>query len=213
MRCRSGGAADFGANVSGLSDRSDIDIERAVRAARARLPRSHQGLLEQINAQDLVVGAWPAGVLDLYRTVQKRPPEEQHLRGALAVWLEDMRVVAFNGPLLRTFLDGFDNATVQHWVNQIAWHEYGHALSATRAPDDARQQGPRLLELLPDGVRRAIDYPGSYSRRQVFDEVIANLYPMMLDRAVSLNDYGRPEFLHPDVYDAFRQVLPWPPTS
>jgi hypothetical protein len=83
--------------------------------------------------------------------------------------------------------------------------------SVTRASPTTKRQGPRLVELLPPGLRRAIDYPGSYRPREVFDEVIANVYALMIRRAVDHNDYGVPRFLHADVYDAFQAVVPWPP--
>jgi hypothetical protein len=48
---------------------------------------------------------------------------------------------------------------------------------------------------------------------QVFDEVIANVYALVIGRAVQSGDYGMPSFLHPDVCDAFRAVVPWPPDA
>ena len=73
--------------------------------------------------------------------------------------------------------------------------------------------GPRLVEALPSGLRRAIDYPGGYRRAQVFDEVIANVYALMIGRVVHYNDYGFPEFIHHDVVKAFVDVVPWPPST
>jgi hypothetical protein len=35
----------------------------------------------------------------------------------------------------------------------------------------------------------------------------------MLERAIGLKDYGRPQYLHADVFAAFCEVLPWPPGS
>ena len=64
----------------------------------------------------------------------------------------------------------------------------------------------------PPGLRRAIDFPGGYRRREVFDEVIANVYALMISRAVHFDDYAVPSFLHSDLYDAFAAVVPWPPT-
>lgn len=103
------------------------------------------------------------------------------------------------------------DATRQAAIDNIAWHEFGHALSATLASPDMKADGPRLLELLPLGLRRAIDYPGGYRTRDVFDEVIANVYALMVGRAVHHQDYSVPTFLHPDVYTAFTALVPWPP--
>jgi len=63
-----------------------------------------------------------------------------------------------------------------------------------------KADGPRLVELLPPGLRRAIDYPGGYRARDVFDEVIANVYALMVGRGVHHQDYSVPTFLHSDVY-------------
>jgi phage tail protein X len=192
-----------------------LDLEALIGDARARLPASHRALLEQIGVQDTVVHGWPAGVLALYETLRSTPPAVDDLVNAVAVWLQELRVVAYNGDLL-TYLLGagnLDSASVQSVVDNIAWHEYGHALSVTRASSDVKNDGPRLLELLPPGIRGAIDYPGAYRRRQVFDEVIANIYAFMIGRAVQSGDYGVPGFLHVDVYDAFTRVVPWPPSN
>ena len=158
---------------------------------------------------------WPANVQDLYETVGETPPRADHLAGAVAVWLQHRRVVAFNARLLRHALadDELTAATVQTVVDTIAWHEYGHALSATLASPAMRSSGPQPVELLPLGLRRAIDYPGGYRRGQVFDEVIANVYALMISRAVHHNDYRVPEFIDPAIAEAFRTVIPWPPTT
>jgi hypothetical protein len=61
-------------------------------------------------------------------------------------------------------------------------------------------------------MREAIDYPGRYRASQVFDEIMATLYSMLIGR-VPTNGYIRPEFLHPDVFATFEEVFPWPPTT
>jgi phage tail protein X len=198
---------------SGHHDASDLSA--LIRNARARLPVAHRALLEQLDVQDLVAGDWPRQVLDLYRTIRETPPAEAQLTDALAVWLHRLRVVAYNGRLLTRALEAadLDASSAQTVIDNLAWHEYGHALSATRATHELRRNGPRLLDLLPPGLRGAIDYPGGYSRRQVFDEVIANVYPLLIARAVQLGEYGRPEFPHTAVFDAFQHVVPRPPQS
>jgi hypothetical protein len=192
---------------------SSIDLDALVASARSRLPASHRALLEQIGVQETVLQDWPAGAQALYETVRETPPYAESLSGAVAVWLQDKRVVAYNGVLLSHALDDpeLSDATRQIVIDDVAWHEYGHALSVTRATPEERRDGPRLLELLPPGLRLAIDYPGGYRERQVFDEVIANVYALMVSRIVHHEDYGVPSFLHADVYDTFRAVVPWPP--
>lgn len=193
---------------------TDLDLNLLIKSARGRLPSSHRALLEEIGVQDAVVHEWPSGVQALYETVGEAPPARQALEQAVAVWLEAVRVVAYNGPLLLHALGDSELTapTRQAAIDNIAWHEYGHALSATLVSDTDKQDGPRLVELLPIGLRRAIDFPGGYRRRQVFDEVIASVYSLMISRVVHHKDYGVPEFIHPDVFRAFEAVVPWPPS-
>jgi phage tail protein X len=194
---------------------ASLDLQRLIGDARRRLPRSHRALLEQIGVQDAVVDSWPGGVRAFYQTLKATPPTASDLANALAVWLPDVRVVAYNGRLLDHALGvhDLDQTSVQRTIDNIAWHEYGHALSATRASSATKRDGPRLLDLLPPGLRAAIDYPGGYRQMQVFDEVIANVYALVIGRAVQSGDYGMPSFLHPDVCDAFKAVVPWPPDA
>jgi hypothetical protein len=196
-----------------VSQQPGAELEQLISNARRRLPGSHRALLEQIGVQDTVVENWPTGVQELYETLRETPPSLRQLEEAVAVWLPQRRVVAYNSPLLtHALLDTeLSTSSRQAAIDNIAWHEYGHALSATLATRDQKRDGPRLVELLPAGLRRAIDYPGSYRPREVFDEVIANVYALMIGRAVQQNDYGVPTFLHLDVAAAFRAVIPWPP--
>lgn len=190
-----------------------LDLAQLIRSARRRLPTSHRALLEQINAQDAVIPEWPVGVQDLYRTIRRPAPPPEDLAATLAAWLSELSVVVYNGPLLGHVLGErtLTSSTRQAMIDNLAWHEYGHALSASLASREMKRDGPRLLELLPPGLRQAVDYPGGYRRGQVFDEVIANVYALLVSRAVHHKDYGLPTFLHPDVYDAFQAVVPWPP--
>lgn len=203
-----------GSRATGSSG-NELDIQALIRNARRRLPAGHRALLEQIGVQDAVVDEWPAGVRELYETLGEAAPSVSRLADAIAVWLPGRRVVAYNGPLLVHALGDTEltPSTRQAAIDNIAWHEYGHAISVTRATPDMKREGPELVDLLPLGLRRAIDFPGSYRPREVFDEVIANVYALMIGRAVQLTDYGVPDFLHRDVYDAFRAVVPWPPET
>jgi hypothetical protein len=183
----------------------------AIRRARRQLPAEHRSLLEQIGVQEVIIDDWPRAVQDLYRTLLEPPPAAEELTGAAAVWLDSRRTVAFNGPLLRQATAGLGSQPQCAAIAALAWHEYGHALSATRASAERKRDGLRLLGLLPSGLRDAIAYPGGYRAIQVFDEVIATVYAVMVDR-VRANDYGPPNWLHTDVYEAFQEVIPWPPT-
>jgi hypothetical protein len=114
--------------------------------------------------------------------------------------------------LLRESTEGLEDAARESLLATIAWHEYGHALSLTCSTSEQRSSGVRLLGLLPEGMRASIDFPTGYRASQVFDEVIATVYAVMVDRAVRTCDYGPPEYLHPDVLKAFKEVIPWPPS-
>jgi hypothetical protein len=194
---------------AGSRARTD-ELLASIRRARELLPLEHRALLEQIGAQEAAFDDWPRAVQDLFVTLNERPPSDLQLEGAAAVWLEARRLVAFNAPLFERATAGLDPSSHERTVAYIAWHEYGHALSVMRASRELRESGPRLLMLLPDGLRQSIDYPGSYRRLDVFDEVIANVYALMITRVCD-GRYGAPEFLHPEVLEAFKEVIPWPP--
>jgi hypothetical protein len=191
---------------------ADDDAERllaAIRDARAALPANHRHLLDQLRLQEVAVEDWPRGVINLYATLREPAPPPDALDAAAAVWLDGLRTVAFNVQLLQRAVDGLNASTRRTVVARVAWHEYGHALSVVRATPEHRRRGIQLLALLPDAVRDAIDYPGRYRTSQVFDEIIATLYALLVGR-VRTAGYVRPEYLDPDVFAAFKEVIPWP---
>lgn len=185
---------------------------REIREARAQLPAERRNLLAQIGAHEGVVEDWPAGVQDLFRSVQQVPPSDAALVNAAAVWLDGLRAVVFNGPLMQAATTGLTDASRKQLVAYIAWHEYGHALSLTRSTHEQRRSGVRLFGLLSDGMRASIDYPDGYGRLQVFDEIIATVYALLISR-IRTDGYGVPEFLHPEIIEAFKEVIPWPPSQ
>jgi hypothetical protein len=94
------------------------------------LPASHRALLEQIGVQDAVITDWPTGVQALYQTLREPRPSSRELTDAVAVWLPGLRVVAYNAALLTHALSDAEltPTTRQTAIDNIAWHEYGHAL-------------------------------------------------------------------------------------
>lgn len=148
----------------------------------------------------------------MYRTLRETPPTTAQLANAAAVWLDGLRTVAFNAALLDQATAGLDEQHRRATIAAIAWHEYGHALSLTRATADQRKTGPRLFELLSQGLRDAIDYPGGYRQSELFDEIIAGVYTQLVHRVRS-HGYLPPESLHPEVFSAFKEVIPWPPSQ
>ncbi len=191
---------------------ADDDLQRLlveIRAARAALPAEHRELLDQIGVQETAIDDWPDGVINLYATLREPPPTRQELQGAAATWLNELRTVAFNAPAVLHVARELDESSRRTIVARIAWHEYGHALSLTRATREHRKRGPELLALLPEGLRETIDYPGRYRTSQVFDEIVATIYSVIVGR-VRTDGYFRPAYLHADVFAAYQEVIPWP---
>jgi hypothetical protein len=186
-----------------------MDLLAEVQKARGELPKRHRALLDQLNVQEVVVHDWPDGIANLYRTLGERPPSASRLKDAAAVWLQGHRTAAFNGPLLQAMAAEVDVASARAVIQYIAWHEYGHALSLTLATDELRAEGPALLELLPERFQELVG-ADSYARSQVFDEIVATVYTVMINR-IRTDGYGAPDFIHPHVFAAFQEVIPWPP--
>ncbi len=187
------------------------DVLGAIRAARALLPAGHRQLLNAIGVQEGLVQRWTDDVIAMYATLREPTPTVSSLNGAAAAWLHELRTVVFNAQLFDQVLHGLDAPSRDSFIRSVAWHEYGHALSVVRAGREQRQQGLQLLALLPEPMREAIDYPGRYRTSQVFDEIMATLYALLVDR-VRISGYSPPDFLHPDVFAAFKEVYPWPPS-
>jgi phage tail protein X len=194
---------------------ADHDLQRLlreIRAARAELPAEHRELLDQLGVQETAIEDWPDRVVDLYATLREPAPTRQELDGAAATWLNSLRTVAFNAPAVLHVAQDLDEPSRRTIVARIAWHEYGHALSVTRATCEHRECGPAFLALLPEGLRDTIDYPGRYRTSQVFDEIVATIYSVIVGR-VRTDGYFQPEYLHADVFAAFKEVIPWPRTQ
>ena len=119
--------------------------------------------------------------------------------------------MAFNAPMIEAAMSGLDAGTQRVLLQSVAWHEYGHALSLMRSTAEHRADGLRLLGLLTEGLREAIR-PDDYRPAEIFDEIMATLYALMVGR-IREHGYGAPEFLHPELFAAFQEVIPWPPTQ
>jgi hypothetical protein len=194
----------------GMADDDQL-LLKEIRAARSALPAEHRELLDQLGVQETAIDDWPDGVIDLYATLREPTPTREELDGVAATWLDGLRTVALNARGLIETVRDLDPPTRRILLHGIAWHEYGHALSFTRATREHRARGPELLALLPEGLRKTIHYPGRYRTDQVFDEVIANVYALLVGRIHS-GGYSCPAYLHPAVFSAFEEVIPWPRT-
>ena len=132
------GTAVSEAMSTGSSSREQLLHE--IRAARAQLPLQHRVLLEQIGTQEVAIAEWPSGVQDLYRTLRAAPPAEAELADAAAVYLDELRTIAFNASRLHELIFGLTDEWRRRIVAGVAWHEYGHALSLTRSTVDQRRE-------------------------------------------------------------------------
>jgi hypothetical protein len=187
-----------------------MDLIAEIRRARQQLPWTHRALLEQLGVQEIAVEDWPQGVLNLYLTLNKQPPQRSQVEQAAAVWLQEQRTVAFNAPFLEAAVVGLDELGLEIAIHPLAWHEYGHALSLMRSTPELRARGAMLLALLPPRLQEVVR-PEGYRQSALFDEVVATIYALMIGR-IRDNGYVVPEFLHPAVFAAFQEVIPWPPT-
>jgi hypothetical protein len=162
---------------------------REIRAARSALPAVHRELLDELRVQEITVTRWPGAAVDLYATLREPTPSQAELDGAAAAWLHELHTVVFNAYLLLQAVDGLDDVSRKTVISSIAWYEYGHALSVTRAGPERRARGLHLLTLLPARMREAIDYPGRYRASQVFDEIMATLYSILIGRVPSTGTF------------------------
>ena len=182
-----------------------------VRLARHRLPSQHIAVLDALGVQETVCASWPGPVLDLYETVRMTPPDARALRDAAGLWLPALRTAAFNGPFLRAVTDGLDEASRREFVANVAWHEYGHALSLALSTADQRRRGSELLKLAPDVIQRQVGQHG-YRSDEIFDELIAGVYALLVG-GVPRYGYGLPRYLNKLLFDEFKEIIPWPPTQ
>jgi hypothetical protein len=96
-------------------------------------------------------------------------------------------------------LRGLDVTTRAVVIRQIAWHEWGHALSVTRCTSDDIRAGETLLALAPAGVKESIR-AARYPRRELTYEVIAEVFALLMARRLA-GQKGRPSWLNKTVYE------------
>lgn len=183
-----------------------------VRLARQRLPSQHVAILDALGVQEAVHTTWPDPVIDLYETIRLPRPQPARLAGAVALWLPSLRTIAVNGPALRAATAGLDEPSRRDTVAFIAWHEYGHALSAAFATPDRRRRGPQLLELAPPAIQQMVRAAPAYRPGDIFDETIAGVYALLVAR-IRDHGYGVPEYLDRSLFDEFKEIIPWPPRT
>ncbi|HUA73655.1 MAG TPA: hypothetical protein VL988_02765 [Solirubrobacteraceae bacterium] len=178
--------------------------------AWSSLPASDRSLLQSIGASQWEVTTRPLGdVADELLRSAGNPGLNREMRvelnRAIGAWIRDLRLVliAESHPKL----DGLDASAREAFLSRVAWHEWAHALSVVRCTSEDVREGPRLVELAPEGVRSRIRLAG-YPRRDLTYEVVAETYALLMVRRLA-GRKGRPPWLHRAIYELLGRVTDW----
>lgn len=174
------------------------------------LPAHHRVLLENIGVHRHEVVEAPLGafVNDLMISAGEEgltPTERKSLDRASGIWVQPLRLVLLNAG--HPALVGLDEASYETMVAHTAWHEWGHALSLTRASEEDISAGRKLLHLATPGVTEAIR-EGGYRSRELTHELIAECYAHLMRHRTRGHD-GKPEWLADELYELVRRVTEW----
>lgn len=193
--------------------RSASEVERAERVlhlAWLSLPPAHRALLESIGASQ-----WQAVEERLGQSVDGFLRSAGHralsrsahigLDNAVAVWLQDLRVVLLN--ISHPALTGLNQPAYDEFVSRTAWHEWGHALGMTRCSPEDVAAGARLLGLAPEGVREGIR-GGGYRATEYTHELVAETYALLMARRLRKR-FGKPPWLDDEIYNLVKRVTGW----
>ncbi len=184
--------------------------ERIVNMAWATLPAAHRRLLEEVGASQWTVVEEPLGVPvhKLLRSAGHRGLDERarrRLEPALAVWVPDLRIVAFHAG--HPALAELGESSVEQLLARTAWHEWGHALSIARCTAEDIADGTRLLNLAPTSVSKSIRAAG-YLRYEYTHELVAEIYSLLIARH-KRKESGKPRWLSQEIYDLVGRVTAW----
>ncbi|MFY9488212.1 MAG: hypothetical protein WAP35_05895 [Solirubrobacterales bacterium] len=126
---------------------------------------------------------------------------------ALGIWLPKLRIVLFNiaHPALD---DGLNDQSFAEMVADVAWHEWGHALSIDRSTKDDIRAWGKYLAMAPAGIAERIRRAG-YRRGEITHEIIASTYAALISRRVSGAE-GIPEWLDQETHELMKRVTEWP---
>jgi hypothetical protein len=187
-----------------------MDLERVIDEAWERLPAHHKLLLENVGAEQRCVVFEPLGeaVDGLRRSAGLSGLSEsgkRRLRDACGVWIPELRLVVLNAE--HPGLQGLTGESFEAFGAEIAWHEWGHALSIARCSPDDVAAGRALLDLCPPEIRDDIRAAG-YGARGYTHEIMAVLYSVMMRRRVR-GQSGQPPWLANEIYALFQSVTDW----
>jgi hypothetical protein len=183
------------------------EAEEIVRRAWQELPQGDRDLLQEIGADQWQVCRRELGTYldELLRSAghDSLPATEiAWTNAALGLWVPALRVVLINES--HSALEGLDDSSLVYRLSQVAWHEWGHALSFDRIEEEDIAAGRHYVELLPEGFVRG----RGYRRRDYTHEVVAEIYATLMARRREGNT-GRPPWLHPEVYELVRRAVGW----
>lgn len=184
--------------------------DQIVQLAWLRLPATARELLEAVGASQWRVIDRPLGsVADEMLSSAGQPglasPVRARLESALGAWVPGLRVLLIN--VGHPALSGLDPEAYPAFVAQIAWHEWGHALSLARCSQEDVAAGDRLLAQAPTGIREDIRNAGYRSTDYTY-EVVAETYALMMARRLR-GHRDKPTWLHDDIYNLVKRVTGW----
>lgn len=197
----------------GRPDASRIQhATETVRLAWHDLPRPNRDLLQNVGAaQHRVVDEPLGGLADALLSSAGEPSMSRSARNdldqALGAWIPRLRVVLINAG--HAALRGLDAPSYEAMLARTAWHEWGHALSLSRATSDDIAGGERLLGLAPEGVAEFIRSSG-YRRNEYTHELVAETYALLMARR-RRGQIGQPAWLVDEIYALVRRVTGWTP--
>jgi len=92
-------------------------------------------------------------------------------------------------------------------IARAAWHEWGHALSLSRATAADVAAGDRLLKLAPAGVAEFVRAAG-YRPQEYVHEIIAEIYAVLMGRR-RRGEAGQPTWLNDEIHELLKRVCGW----
>lgn len=181
--------------------------EELLRLAWETLPRAHRQLLERIGADRWKIVDRPLGHVadELARSAGEASAGRAPVAAdndSLGLWIPALRVMLVNDA--HPALLHADRSTREALLTWVAWHEWGHALSLTNAECHDRNEGARLLDLAPDGIRERIRR-ANYRRDEYIHELIAETYALLMRERIE-GRAGRPVWLPDEIYKLMMRI-------
>ncbi len=181
-------------------------------AWRAMPPELRQ-LLENVGAEGREVigeplGAYGARVLHSAGEPPLDPRVRSELDNAVGVWLPQVRLVVVD--VGHGSFAQLDDASFEHALARVCWHEWAHALSVVRATETDIAAGPRLLDQAPEGIA-AFVRAGGYRPRDVTHELLAETFATLMARAQrgQRGQRDQPSWLADEIFELMRRVVGW----